>query len=58
MNEIKLASRPRFVFVVCNRGHVHVRVKGYSRGQCHCGQILWLEADPIQVKVKEKTPSK
>jgi len=55
MNKIKLTVRPRFIFVACNRGHVHVRVKGHCRGQCHCGQILWLDPDPIQVKAKEKT---
>lgn len=52
--KIKVDPRPQFVFVVCNSGHVHVRVKGTRRGQCPCGQIFWQQPDPITIKVKEK----
>lgn len=40
--KIKVTKRrPRFVFVVCNAGHVHVKIQDAPRGACGCGNILW-----------------
>jgi len=57
MNAIKIKAtrkrRPRFVFVKCAKGHIHVCQRDESREACDCGGNLRPDK-PLKIKVKER----